>query len=414
MRILLVTEDLPVTQLGGAGKHAVSLGCALLAAGHDVEMLGRERAPGVDTNNDFPGPLHTNIDLAGTGWKEHSLGMFNPIRRVHAARRIWNAIRRCGGPWDVVHYHGHNPIVGAIVPSTVNFIHTLHDQGAECIIKVRFRDGIPCTETKATACAGCATASPNALQVLSSSQAVRSLRMNARVAFSRHQAIFVSRFLEERFRHVVGGDNLRTNVIHNFVNAAELRKIVQQDRTSAFINDGRLRILAAGRVDRMKGFSVLLERISDDLLRQLDLVVIGDGPDLAELRRCHEPRGVRFTGWQSQAYVIAATAAADACIVPSVWEEPFGTTTLEALALGRTVYALDRGGTPELRVYERHDGQLRLFDSLDDLVRAIPEVAIVAPASEVDDAADVMRRLPAIEAVYRRGQAVSGLRDRAA
>ena len=41
MRILLVSEDLPGAQVGGLGKHVVTLGNALLARGHVVRILGR-------------------------------------------------------------------------------------------------------------------------------------------------------------------------------------------------------------------------------------------------------------------------------------------------------------------------------------------------------------------------------------
>lgn len=409
-----MTEDLPVAQLGGAGKHAVTLGRALLEAGHHVEMLGRVRASGIETSNDFPGRLHTTIDLSRTGWKEQAFGVFNPVRRLHAARRIWNAIRRCEGSWDVIHYHGHNPVLGAIVPPNLNFVQTLHDQGAECIIKVRFREEAPCSETTPAACAGCATMNPNSLQTFISSQAVRSLRNNARAAFSTHQAIFVSHFLEARFKRVVGGEQLRTHVIHNFIHAADINRSLTQTVSAPFQNDGRLKVLAAGRIDRMKGFGLFLAKIPDELLCSLNLVVVGDGPELADLRKRHEGRGVRFTGWQSQDYVITATASADVCVVPSIGEEACSTSILEGLALGRTVLAFDRGGTPELRAYEIRKGQLQLFNDTAALVRALSELPTTQAATLVDDLSDVNRRLPAILAVYRRDKSIAVLQDQAA
>ena len=58
-------------------------------------------------------------------------------------------------------------------------------------------------------------------------------------------------------------------------------------------------------------------------------------------------------------------------VVPSIWEEPCGTTILEGLALRKPVLALALGGTPELKRYERWDGQLALFDSMEELVGAL-------------------------------------------
>lgn len=399
MRILLVSEDLPVALLGGAGKHAVLLGNTLLEAGHHVEMLGRIRASDVEGNNGFAGVLHTDIDLAGTGWKEHVMGVFNPLRRLHMARRVWQAIQRRGLDWDVIHYHGHFPMLGALVPAGINFVHTLHDQGSECITKIRFRDNQPCAERDPAACAACATPNPNALQTYVSAQAVRSLRDQARTAFTRHQAIFVSRFLETRFRQAIGPAPLRAHVIHNFIDAADMQQQLQAAASEAAVAE-RPRIFLAGRVDAAKGFAAFLDALTDVFVEQFEVTVAGDGPDLDALRTRHAPRGVRFLGWQPLPAVLRATVQADACVVPSVCEESCGTTILEALALGRPVYALARGGTPELAAYQQAPGQLRLFANMHELVAALETTVRGAPACAVDTRADVRQRLPAILAVY--------------
>lgn len=403
MKILLVSEDLPVPQLGGAGKHAVLLGNTLLEAGHQVEMLGRVRAAGVDTSNGFNGTVHGDIDLSHTGWKEHTLGLFNPLRRLHMARRVWQAIQRRGLDWDVIHYHGHFPMLGALVPEGVNFVHTLHDQGSECITKIRFRDDEPCLERDPAACARCATPHPNALQTYVSAQAVRSLRDLARTAFTRHQAIFVSQFLHERFQAAIAPALLRARVIHNFIDAVQIRRTLLDAGPAASEND-RPQVFLAGRIDRAKGFHAFLDAMPDSLIRQLDVSVAGDGPDLQALRQRHAGRGVRFLGWQPLDAVLRTTACADACVVPSVCEESFGTTTLEALALGRPVYALSRGGTPELAAYQRYPGQLRLFERMQDLVAALASVERIEPARAVDDRGDVRARLPDILAAYASGR----------
>ena len=71
----------------------------------------------------------------------------------------------------------------------------------------------------------------------------------------------------------------------------------------------------------------------------------------------------------------AATAAArapHAVVVPSLWDEPCASTVLEGLALGREVYALRRGGTPELAACAGPGAhRLRLFDTLDDMAVAL-------------------------------------------
>lgn len=404
MKVLLVSEDLPAPQLGGAGKHAVLLGNALLEAGHHVEMLGQTRAPGVETTNGFAGRIRADIDLSHTGAKEQALGVFHALRRLHIAHRLWGAIRRCGPDWDVIHYHGHIPLLGALVPAGINFVHTLHDQGSECIIKIRFRDNEPCRARNPAICAGCATLRPNVLQTYVSAHAVRSLRGMARTAFTRHQAIFVSQFLENRFREIVGPAPLRAHVVHNFIDSSQVRRALQNTERASASSDGRPKVFLAGRMDRAKGFSAFFDAMPDGLLQRLNVSVAGDGPDLPELQQRHAGRGVHFLGWRDLDSVLLAAARADACVVPSVWEEPCGTTVLESLALGRPVFALARGGTPELVAYQQHPGQLRLFDQMQDLVAALGTAESIAPAIAVDGRSDVRARLPAILDVYESGR----------
>ena len=41
LKVLMVSEDLPGTQVGGLGKHVVTLSNALLELGHEVDIMGR-------------------------------------------------------------------------------------------------------------------------------------------------------------------------------------------------------------------------------------------------------------------------------------------------------------------------------------------------------------------------------------
>jgi glycosyltransferase involved in cell wall biosynthesis len=398
MRILLVTEDVPAPMLGGAGQHAVVLGNALLDAGHEVHLLGYRTEEAAAGDNGFKGPLHRGIDFRGARWREDAAGAFMPMARPHMARRLWQAIQALPGTWDVVHYHGHNPLLGRLVPASWNFVHTLHDQGSECIVKTRFRAGAPCTERSAAACAGCATPEPNALQRWLSTQAVTGLRQGSLASFRRHKTIFVSEFLRRRYGEVMGidPDQIDSHTVHHFIDRQRLQQAMDIP-TKGPGPHGLLRVFMAGRIDATKGFGTLLSLLDSSALSHMRVTVVGDGPALAQLRLLHEPRGIQFLGWQTPERTLEAARLADVHVVPSLWEEAFGSTTAEGLSLGKTVFALRRGATPELAQYGA-PGQLRLFETLPELAAALAQAqALEWP---LNDRAAVTARLPQLLAIY--------------
>jgi len=173
-------------------------------------------------------------------------------------------------------------MLGTLVPEGINFVQTLHDQGAECITKQRFHHGEVCTAREAWECARCASASPNALQRAISAHAVRVHRQEALEALRRHKSIFVSNFLAERFKEVVAaGAELRSSVVHNFIDSQRIRTAVAGNTDQG--TDGRPMILMTGRIDRAKGFQHFLEALPDHIFRSMNVTVCGDGPDLEAL-----------------------------------------------------------------------------------------------------------------------------------
>jgi glycogen synthase len=93
---------------------------------------------------------------------------------------------------------------------------------------------------------------------------------------------------------------------------------------------------------------------------------------------------------------------ADYLVVPSICEESCATTVLEGLALGKPVMALARGGTPELKRYERWDGQLSLHREMQDLVDCLHARPPRQAVPEREFTADIQVLLHEVLAVYRR------------
>jgi glycosyltransferase involved in cell wall biosynthesis len=395
MKILMVSEDLPGTQLGGLGKHVVTLANAMLAAGHDVALLGRRAGdPG---RCGFHGRFIGAIDLAHPNWKESQLGFFNPVKRPWFARHLAAVIHRYAGAFDMVHYHGHLPLAGAWLDAACPFVQTRHDQGSDCLVHLRFRDGSVCDARDARACAGCIAPAPGALRQCMSARAVEGYRDHTAAAFARHKTIFVSDFLRRRFQAVrPDADLRRARVIPNIVDMARLRSAARRAPEPGHI-------VLAGRIDTGKGFAEFLAAAAQRLPAGARVTIVGDGPQQWALAQRYASARITFAGWQDYDSTIALTGQAQLCIVPSICEEACSTTVLEAMALGRPCLALARGGTPELARYQRYPGQLHLVPDMAALVDAItPGLAAPRPCADLATpfGADVQQVLPQLLDFY--------------
>jgi D-inositol-3-phosphate glycosyltransferase len=120
----------------------------------------------------------------------------------------------------------------------------------------------------------------------------------------------------------------------------------------------RFRILAMGRIERLKNFSLLLDAVANactrdaHFAREVEVTIAGgasaDEPEvLAELQaRARQPdlrTRVRFIGAVPRERVPALYSRADVCVVPSR-HESFGLVALEAMASGLPVIATRTGG----------------------------------------------------------------------
>jgi len=97
-----------------------------------------------------------------------------------------------------------------------------------------------------------------------------------------------------------------------------------------------------GRIsDRLKGFYYLWGAYFYLLEKGFDI----------ELWLTSEPEGyhsglpgIHYMGWLPPSRMHEFYEAIDICVVPSIWQEPFGLVAVEAMASGRPVIATDVGG----------------------------------------------------------------------
>ena len=394
MRILIVSEDIPYPSMGGLAKHALTLARTLVRLGHEVDILGGSQHPieAAGEEGRFGGRFFGELNGHDIGWKEAALGAYLPPRRSWVARRFARIILRHAGAYDVVHYHGHVPNVARHIPASVNFVQTRHDQGGDCLLNTRFRAGRVCESADPADCAGCRNPSPNRLQTMLSAAAVRRYRAEVAEAFGRHKTVFVSDMLHRNFSRTVGPGPWGVTV-HNFV---DLESIARARAAAAAAPDPGMRVFIAAKLYPAKGIEPFLAELAPVLPPEMRIDIAGDGADLERLKSRFGGERIRFLGWCDVPGTLALAAGAQAIVVPSVWEEPCGTTVLEALLLGKPTFALARGGTPELSIYGA-PGQLRLFPDMPSLVAGLlslrPAPDFPMPADGMGGAERAARRL---------------------
>lgn len=64
-------------------------------------------------------------------------------------------------------------------------------------------------------------------------------------------------------------------------------------------------------------------------------------------QRFNEPF-IESRSWVDHSKLSALINESDICVFPSIWEEPFGISVLEAMACGKAVVGSDAGGIPEI------------------------------------------------------------------
>lgn len=131
-----------------------------------------------------------------------------------------------------------------------------------------------------------------------------------------------------------------------------------------------------------KGQHVLLEAVARareaGVAVELDLAGGGDAAYVADLGdQARDPRlagAVRFHGLLGRDALSALLVRSHAFVLPSLWGEPFGLATLEAMAHGLPAVVTDSGASPEI-VRDRVDGRIVATGDAGDLAAVLAELA---------------------------------------
>lgn len=171
--------------------------------------------------------------------------------------------------------------------------------------------------------------------------------------------INTSDYITKRVR-TVAGDATKCKTVLNGIDTKRFFDAPPLPREQAGLSEKDFVIVYSGRLTKDKGIMELVQAISQlSDIPNLKLLIIGASfygtgqtPSrfVQELKTAAEQirDKVVFTGFVDYATIPSYLKMADIAVVPSMWEEPFGLTVVEAMAAGLPLITTRSGGIPEI------------------------------------------------------------------
>jgi glycosyltransferase involved in cell wall biosynthesis len=379
MRVLYVNKLYPPDLGGGAEVTLASIVSGVRARGVEARVVTTSAAAQRQVNN-VDGAEVVRLPLRNVYWHNDSR------KRPRALTLLWHgidsyniamkrALRReidAFAP-DLVSFHN---LVGfsasawsAAADAGVPAVQVLHDYYHLCARSQLHRGADNCAKR----CVSCGV-----------------LRVGRAHASRKLQAVVgISRAVLDRHLHAgVFADVATQIVIHNaraMIPGAP-RSPAARARTFGYL----------GTLGPWKGIEQLLSAFaalrSGPGLSHLKLVIAGRGDDTyeAELKRRYARLGCEFLGQVKPKQLLSRI---DALVVPSLWHEPLGMVSVEALMAGVPVIGAARGGIPET-VCDGENGLLydpAIAGALSSCMRRLAEQAGLLPRLAAGSVGSVAR-----------------------
>lgn len=142
------------------------------------------------------------------------------------------------------------------------------------------------------------------------------------------------------------------------------------------LGDTILKLLYVGRVSKEKNMHQLVEIFNaiSDAFPGVHLIIVGDGPYMAEMKAALSGRPVVFTGYLEGEDLSEAYAGSDLFVFPST-TDTFGNVVLEAQASGLPVIVTDQGG-PSENMIDKETGFVVPADDTAAFIQRITELLL--------------------------------------
>ena len=327
MKILLLNDV--GTATGGAETQMLSLRDNLRSLSHDVRLFASVAQPVADS------PLLSEYSCFGTNTLFQVISQTANVSAYLNLRRALDEFQP-----DVVHVRMFMWQLSPLILPLLEDVPCLYQTAvykAICPVGTKLLpDGSSCKYKAGKACLrhGCLT--PQSWVVY---MAQRQMWLRWRHAFNTVVA------LSHAMKANLEAEGITpVRVVHNGVPERELRAPLKQSPCVAF----------AGRLVWEKGVDVLLKAFArvNKQIPEAELIVAGQGVEAKNLKLLAEELGinksVKWLGHVTREELEHHFDAAWVQVVPSLWAEPFGNVTTEAMMRGTAVIASATGAQPEI------------------------------------------------------------------
>jgi glycosyltransferase involved in cell wall biosynthesis len=332
MRFCMITTFYPPYSLGGCGIYVRALSRALVAHGHEVEVMHCVDAYRLKFKEMMPDdPVDDGIVVHRL---ESPFGMLSPLithQIGHPGLKSGAMRRLLSQRFDVVHFHNVS-LIGA--PAIISWsrapvtLYSVHEHWLLCPTHVLWKNKSRACERPT--CFSCSIISGIPPQLW------RYTRRLERALDNVDTLLAPSEYTAKRHREA--GIKCPIHILPLFSGL--------EPPPSAPPQPARPRFLYVGRLTLSKGIVQLLDEFTN--LPHYDLRVIGDGELREELEnRFAAYSHISFLGRVPQSALVGEYQAATALIFPPLAPETFGLSIVEAFACGTPVIVRDAGGCRE-------------------------------------------------------------------
>lgn len=172
-----------------------------------------------------------------------------------------------------------------------------------------------------------------------------------------HKVITVSDYIKGRVETI--GSNIPITTVHNGIDLERFYHATPIDRKTLGFKEDDFIVVYSGRLIKEKGIEELIDAFNQlKDYPQIKLLILGgsfyglsaNNPFLDTLKKKSEniKDSIVFKGFIPYEQLPRYLKVGDVAVVPSMWEEPFGLTCIEAMAAGLPLITTNSGGIPEI------------------------------------------------------------------